>query len=293
MNRIIKQLIPFDYIVLSHLLILVVLQILWGYIHNTISHFLYINIILIGMIFVFIKSYNKWHKNPVIIFFRFFYPPLYVTFLYKNMNDLVHFFHYNSFDYLIDKIDRFFFLGYAPVLLLQKLVSPILTEIMHFGYMSYYFYMPVVAFSLFFFRKEEFPRYIFSIMCMYAVSFLMFAILPVQSPRFFYPEIFLPPQNGYWIKHLNDIIMDNQALCGGSLPSSHVGLAVISSIFYFRYNKTYGSISVFFTLLLCISTIYGRYHYFSDVLLGIIIGILFAYLSIRYHPEKSYRINYA
>jgi len=54
------------------------------------------------------------------------------------------------------------------------------------------------------------------------------------------------------------------------LPSSHVAIALTTVYFSFRYLRLIRWLHLAVAVLLCLSTIYCRYHYAVDVLAGLI-----------------------
>jgi len=56
---------------------------------------------------------------------------------------------------------------------------------------------------------------------------------------------------------------------GAAIPSSHVAIALCIVFFCFRYLRRVRFPLLALALLLCLSTIYCRYHYATDVLAGI------------------------
>jgi membrane-associated phospholipid phosphatase len=57
---------------------------------------------------------------------------------------------------------------------------------------------------------------------------------------------------------------------GSALPSSHVAVALCTVYFSFRYLRPIRYIHLSVACLLCLSTVYCRYHYLLDVLAGLV-----------------------
>jgi membrane-associated phospholipid phosphatase len=57
---------------------------------------------------------------------------------------------------------------------------------------------------------------------------------------------------------------------GAALPSSHVAVALCTVFFSFRYLRSIRYVHLAVALLLCLSTVYCRYHYAVDVLAGLV-----------------------
>jgi membrane-associated phospholipid phosphatase len=55
---------------------------------------------------------------------------------------------------------------------------------------------------------------------------------------------------------------------GAAFPSSHVAVAIATVYFSFLYLRPIRHAHAITTVLLCVSTVYGRYHYVVDVIAG-------------------------
>jgi len=87
-------------------------------------------------------------------------------------------------------------------------------------------------------------------------------------------------------------VVNTGGLHGGCMPSSHCAVAFVVLVMAYRYHKILFAILAPIIISMFISTIYGRFHYFSDVAVGILIGIFSIWLCDRIYPagdkiEKS------
>jgi membrane-associated phospholipid phosphatase len=57
---------------------------------------------------------------------------------------------------------------------------------------------------------------------------------------------------------------------GAAFPSSHVAIALCTVFFSFLYLRRIRYIHLVVAVLLCLSTVYCRYHYVVDVLAGLV-----------------------
>ena len=57
---------------------------------------------------------------------------------------------------------------------------------------------------------------------------------------------------------------------GAALPSSHVAVALCTVFFSFRYLRRIRYVHLAVAVLLCLATVYCRYHYVVDVLAGLL-----------------------
>ena len=67
-------------------------------------------------------------------------------------------------------------------------------------------------------------------------------------------------------------IYDHFEAAGAAFPSSHVAVALCTVYFSFLYLPRLRYLHLFTSILLCISTVYGRYHYVVDVVAGVAVA---------------------
>jgi len=212
-------------------------------------------------------------QNPVFRFFREGYPMVAMLFFYKEIGLLVHlFFDWTLDDWLLSVDAEMGRIGQS-IWNFQQFYPPsrLLNEFFSIGYSFYFFLMPIAALTLYFQAPlAKFRTFIFSVSFTYYLHYLLFILLPAESPRFFMPGL-RPSLQGYWVADLLQSAVENNAFAGGSFPSSHIAAAIICFMAFPYLGKA--KLPVFLlTLAMFAGTIYGRYHYFVDVLAGFAVG---------------------
>jgi membrane-associated phospholipid phosphatase len=119
----------------------------------------------------------------------------------------------------------------------------------------------------------------FALCLTYYAHYLMFILLPAHSPRYFIPGLreALP---GYLWSAILKILVEGNAYPGASFPSSHVAAACIVFMAYPRLGRFKTPVLIL-TLLLFAGTVWGRYHYISDLAAGLAMGWFFLKISPR------------
>lgn len=205
---------------------------------------------------------------------RITYPLFLFTFFYEAVGPQVFMIVGTPMDSHIVALERAVF-GVDPAFALQSRMEIWLNEVMSFGYISYYFLLPFGAILLFLKRRwVGLERLILSCAIAFYLSYLIFIAYPVTGPRFYLSHFYYLPLIGPFLTPLAHHVVEFGGLFGGAMPSSHcaVALAVVWVVCgEFRKIKF---VLVPILLLLCVSTVYGRYHYTSDVVVGLIIGSL-------------------
>ncbi len=226
------------------------------------------------MILIFLlNTIRKYRPHKIIEFISYFYPWFCVPQFYEETRVYLHVIFPGFFDHLVQKWE-FTLFGVFPNIYLEQFASPWLTELLSFGYISYYFFFLIPPFIFYFYKRDRLEKLIFSMALVYYISFLGFIVFPVASPRFALADQFQAPLQGYLIPKIQEKLMETWALRGGAMPSSHVAMAVASMLVTKRYFKQLYPIMLILAILIMLGAIYGRYHYITDVVVGGIWGII-------------------
>ena len=232
--------------------------------------------------------FSTGHGQPVIRFFRYWYIPIVLGFFYEQINGYVLGIHGMFLDHYITDFEKSLF-GLHPSVWMEQFVSPPLTEAMKFFYNSYYWLGPLLGISLYF--KGQYMAYrrtLFSIVMAFFISYLGFYFFPVEGPRFALSHLYKGPLEGYVVTALQDFIMEVGDIHGGCMPSSHVAVALVVLLLAWVYRRSMAVWMTPFVTMLCISTVYNRYHYVSDVVAGIGVGLFCFWLGKRiYGPSEK------
>jgi membrane-associated phospholipid phosphatase len=213
------------------------------------------------------------NKNPVVQFIKDIYPLAAMLFFYKEIGLLVHqYFDWTLDEGLIGIDDEMGRVG-RRIWNFQQFYPPVrlLNEFFSIGYSFYFFLMPLSALVIYFKAPlSKFRAFMFSLSFTYYFCYLLFIFLPAESPRFYMPGL-REALKGYWVSDWLQAAVEKNAFPGGSFPSSHIAASIICIMAY-PYLGRFKKPVIFLTLALFAGTIYGRYHYFADVVAGSIVG---------------------
>ena len=217
---------------------------------------------------------------PLFRLFREGYPMVVMLFFYKEIGLLVHmYFDWTLDDWLLSVDSEMGRIGLS-IWNFQQFYPParLLNEFFSIGYSFYFFLMPIAALTLYFRAPlAKFRTYIFSVSFTYYLHYILFILLPAASPRFFMPGL-RQSLEGYWVADLLQSAVEKNAFAGGSFPSSHIAAAIICFMAYPYLGKARFPV-LFLTAAMFAGTIYGRYHYFVDVLAGFAVGFCCYFLA--------------
>ncbi len=224
--------------------------------------------ILLGLLFVFKWAADQKLPGKAGTFLYRFSPIVFVVSIYESLGNLIQ--HLKpDIDPLLLKIDVAIF-GVEPTLWIQKWIVPWLTDILSLAYLSYYF-IPVTLITVLYLkgRIPEFDRAMFVLALGYYASFIGYILFPAVGPRYAITHLYSVPLEGSFI---TDFVRDglnalehNKRDC---MPSGHTQIVLMVLLLAYRYEKFL--FYLFFPIIcgLILSTVYLRYHYVIDVLVG-------------------------
>jgi len=229
--------------------------------------------VLLGLLAVLKWSWDRNVKGKTGTFLHHFSPILFVVLIYESLGDLIQYLQLDIDPWLI-QID-FSIFGVQPTLWVQRWIVPWLTDVMSLAYISYYF-IPVVFVTVLYLkgRMVELDRSIFVLAFGYYVSFIGYILFPAVGPRYAMTHLYSVPLEGSFI---TDFVRDtlnalehNKRDC---MPSGHTQIVLMVLYLAYRYEKFLFYLLFPIICALIASTIYLRYHYVIDLLVGATLAI--------------------
>lgn len=212
------------------------------------------------------------------------FPVFSVLIAFDTVGELIPIINPKDIDHILLELD-YRILGFYPYLSFQKIESPILTELMQISYCVYYILPFVVGFH-FIFKRDiiGFHNALFLILLCYYLSYIGYILFPALGPRYHIPELFSSELRGiFFAETINNFLNNLEGLKRDAFPSGHVAISlVVLYIFWKNTKKTFYIFSLPVTLLI-ISTLYCRYHYFVDILGGILLTVVTLLLGNLYY----------
>jgi len=156
---------------------------------------------------------------------------------------------------------------------------------MFFVYVIYIVNNPVLGAVIYFRRGEEANEdYLFQLGLINLVCGLGFIIFPVAGPMGWEKVrvLLTEPLRGGVFASAAEYIRAHIHGDGGSIPSPHCAVATVMWVMSRKYTRHGFALLAPVMLSLYISTVYGRFHYVSDMVIGIAVAVpvLFAAPSI-------------
>jgi membrane-associated phospholipid phosphatase len=274
---------------------LAVVALLTLFFHNeTVSHWaamVILHLTAIVGIHLLIRAHAARPGGKVRGFFRAFYPMLLYTAFYRETEYLNRMFADGYLDLWFLRLEEQLFGGQPSVHFMEWLPARWFAELMYAAYFSYYLMIIGVGIALYLRDRRQFAHYLTVVSLLFYACYLTYVFLPVCGPRLFFEDFDgiaisaemrqvglnhpMPASvAGGLFPSVILLIYRHLEAAGAAFPSSHVAVAICTAWFSFLYLRRIRYWHALTTALLCVSTVYCRYHYVVDVLAGILTAFL-------------------
>ena len=227
----------------------------------------------IGLVSAIKLSYDRRTTGKLREFVHTFSPILFIVLIYESLGDMTHHL-WPDVDPALIQIDLFLF-GVHPTLWMQRWIVPWFTDLMSLAYLSYYF-LPVTLVSVLYLKERPglYPA-LFVLTLGYYISFIGYILFPAVGPRYAMDQLYAVPLEGSFI---TDFVRDGLNAIEHNkrdvMPSGHTQIALMVVYLAYRYEK-----ALFYVFLpvvsgLVLSTVYLRYHYVIDLVVGAALAIV-------------------
>jgi membrane-associated phospholipid phosphatase len=209
-----------------------------------------------------------WH------FWRHWYPHLFFLFCFEELAHLMTLVTLEWQDAKLLAFDHWL-TGVQPTIWLEQFATPLRNDGMQFFYLTYFTYLLILGGILYI--RREWQAY-WSVMTYsmvgYACGYLIAMFFPIESPWFALAGAWKGPLAGGPFTATINFIEHFGRVRGAAFPSEHVAGATAALWGAWRFRRWLFWVMVPFFILMCVSTIWGRYHYIADIFGGMITGTL-------------------
>ncbi len=235
---------------------------------------------------------NKNRQNRLFYFFRLFFPLLLLAYLYKETDYLNNLFFKENFDAIFSRVEQTIF-NTQPSLVFSKIFPENwFAELMYFGYFSYYLLILFIPLYAWYRKRPSLAEeIIFIIMTSFVFYYLVFIIIPVAGPQFYFREYTSQIPQGYVFGPLMKFITLHGEGQTGAFPSSHVSICLILLFLCFKYLKELLRFILPVSILLIFSTVYIMAHYVIDIIGAFILSPFVYLISKRLYDKLRVNTN--
>jgi len=196
--------------------------------------------------------------------------------MYRSLAKILNIFPLR--DQWLIEADQWLF-GTHVALLLEPLISPTLTKILVFCYLTLFAYLPILTLAFIGQGNRRAMReFMASLGIALFFGYLGYIIVPAIGPSFTLQEQFSRNiwSNDYMklTKEALGAAIDANRLARDCFPSMHTCLAILPLIFAWRYTRILFFLFLPFVCGLIFATLYLRFHYFVDLIAGAILAVL-------------------
>lgn len=230
--------------------------------------------ILTILIIYGMACYNGLFQGEAMRYIRHAYPLVLIIYLYPE-TDLFNNIFFENLDPFFFRVEETIF-GFQPAFRFPDRFHGLwIVEVMSFGYFSYYLLIFGFTLLLFLHHQHLFHRLTFVMISSFYIYYLVFIILPVAGPQYFFP----PPDNeiprAYLFSSMLKLIQELGERPTGAFPSSHVGIVLIIIWYTWKYMKRWLLLILPLSFLLIASTVYLKAHYAIDIIAALVTIPLF------------------
>jgi membrane-associated phospholipid phosphatase len=129
-------------------------------------------------------------------------------------------------------------------------------------------------------NKNAFRETVFSLTCVLAIGYTIYPIVPVRGPLFV--QSFDVSLDVYYVGWLKEQLMDKTRVLRDCFPSLHSAASLILLWSSWRHARLLFAVLAPIVLSIPIACVYLRYHWVTDVLAGIALVGIVAWLTQRF-----------
>jgi membrane-associated phospholipid phosphatase len=221
-----------------------------------------------------------WH------FWRHWYPHLFFLFCFEELGKLVHLVSPAWQDAKLITAD-YWLTGVHPAVWLEQFATPGRNEFMQFAYLTYFTYLLVVG-GVLYYRRDW--RGYWSVMTYsaigYAIGYVIAIFFPIESPWFSMAGSWHGELRGGVFTTAINFVEHYGRVRGAAFPSEHVAGSFAALWGAWRHRRWLFWVMLPLVLCMCVSTVWGRYHYVVDIFGGMTTGTL-GYLIGRWVMKRN------
>ncbi len=217
---------------------------------------------------------QKRSQHILMHYVRDWYVVALLLIIYLENRRLIPLINPHDLDLFLIETDRLMFFGHNPTILLEKITCPILTEVFQIIYASFYF-LPL-SLCLILYRKEtpiKFHSAASTILMGFYLSFIGYYLTPAIGPRFTLANQQAFPLSGLFLfEVLQHIIAQIEGVMRDCCPSGHALVSVLTMFLARHSARGFYPVAFLWAALIIFSTVYLRYHYVTDLIIGVSLG---------------------
>jgi len=163
-------------------------------------------------------------------------------------------------------------LGETPAVTWEPWLRPWLVDLMMAGYLFFFYYLVAGPGHYFFRNLSLFRANIVGLFTMYGLAFTGYVLVPAGGPHRF--MVFETPLDGPWILNWTLKTVNDGSNTVDVFPSVHFAATLYLLLFDWRHHRRRFWWALPPGIVLSLATMYLRFHYFVDLLAGLVVGLV-------------------
>jgi len=281
---------PVDVVTIFYLMVINILIIIFRENLPQYQWFLAVHFLIIGLI-VLITVVRWCSQSKLLKFIHYWYPYVLFGLFFEEIHYTVFMIFPGWFDHIPIKIDYALF-GVHPTVWLEQFSNVWLNDYLQFAYTFYLILLPVLGGALY--RRGDwqgFDRLMLSAAITYYLCYIIFILFPIEGPYHTLQHLQRVELEGWIFTDLINFIEKHGRVHGGALPSTHVAASLVVLICAYKYHRKIYYAILPIVLSLFVATVYGRYHYVTDVITGLGMGWIGCWLGHKLYSFWERRIG--
>ena len=145
----------------------------------------------------------------------------------------------------------------------------------------------------FFASREVFETALTAVAMAFYLCFIGYVLLPAEGPWKTLAYLQNVDMDASFFRRIVAAVQSRAGIIGGCFPSAHISVAFAAVTSFFFYYKKVFFLLLPYAILLALATVYGRYHYAIDSLVGLGIGVFAGILTVRFNTLWAKKRKYA
>jgi membrane-associated phospholipid phosphatase len=189
-------------------------------------------------------------------------------------------------DAAIIRLDTWLFGGVNPNLWLEHLISRPMTEYMWAAYLSWFIAFQGTIYVLVLFRSEaESNDMVLATVLTLIAGYIGYVIVPAVGPV--HALKFTLDLGGGAVGGVTNRVVDQFGIWRDAFPSIHAAVSMLLMVYAWRYLRRWAVPYTVLGVSILLSTVYLRWHYVTDVVAGITLALLSAWLAPRLQRRRE------
>ncbi len=229
-----------------------------------------LNFLLIFYLLIFCNR-DRTHSGKVLLFFQLWYPVLFIPIIFTEFRFIIPAIRPHDLDFVLIRLDNFIF-GRPPSVILEKYLNPYFVDLLQLCY-SFFYFIPLITGIYIIYKKnfDDYDFFYFYVCYGFFLSYVGYLIVPAIGPRFTLRSLYLTDIHGHLIYNTLVTLQNSvEKIHRDCFPSGHTMMVLMVLHYNFKkYRKLFWWFLVP-SIFLLLATVFLRYHYFVDILGGII-----------------------